>query len=169
MTCQSWPPKAMSPQAASLSPGKTAELGSAPGSSLPGLPVCHFAAEQMDDTEAPFFSHSSRKMNLAKCCQHHPTRFHIHRKLGLLTEHRPIPQPRAGAQGREWRTFSISPLLAAAPWLPADPSPAQGCPGLLLLRTWCLTALGERSSRTVGAGEGQREGTRYRPATPTRP
>nr|XP_040125069.1 uncharacterized protein LOC120884152 isoform X1 [Ictidomys tridecemlineatus] len=141
-------------------PRKTAELGSALGCSLPYSPVCHFAAEQMDDTEAPFFSHSSGKMNLAKCCRHHPTRFHIHRQPGLLTEHRPIPQPCAGAQGREGRTFSISLLLTAVPWLPADPSVARGCPRLLLLQTWCLTSLGKGGSRT-GRRWGQRGGTRY--------
>lgn len=39
-------------------PVQTAELGCL-GCSLQGFPACHFAAEQMDGSQAPFFSHSS--------------------------------------------------------------------------------------------------------------
>lgn len=123
--------------------GKPDEPGSAPGCSPRSSPVHHLTPEQMDDTEATFFSPSSGKMNLTKCCRHHPTGFHIHRGQGPLTEHRPIPQPRAGAQGRDWRQDEHFASFASSVRLflsPGDPSAALGAlavpPGGELDDTW---------------------------------
>lgn len=107
-----------------------AELGSAPGCYPCCSPVYHFAAEQMDDTEATFFSPSSGKMNLTKCCRHRPTRSHIHRNPEPLTEHRPRASgPLWGPGGRmeTRRTFCIS-CFPAALSLQPDPSTPLGGP-----------------------------------------
>ncbi|XP_030616839.1 uncharacterized protein LOC111170928 [Delphinapterus leucas] len=85
---------------------------------------------------------STGKMNLTKCCQHHPTRFRIHRGPGLLTEHRPIPQPGSEPRGESGDEMNIShpSFLGASPPLPPDPTtpPSGPCntPGLGLNGTW---------------------------------
>lgn len=97
---------------------------------LRAAPLFTTSRAQMDDTEATFFSLSSGKMNLTKCCRHHPTRFHIHRGRGPLTA-RAHPSAPAGAQGRGWRqdehfaSFASSVRLLLSPeihplhWAPA--------------------------------------------------
>lgn len=107
-----------------------AELGSAPGCYPCCSPVYHFAAEQMDDTEATFFSPSSGKMNLTKCCRHRPTRSHIHRNPEPLTEHRPRASgPLWGPRGENGdKTNILHLLLSRSSFSPARSVHSTGRP-----------------------------------------
>lgn len=124
-----------------------AELGSAPGCYPCCSPVYHFAAEQMDDTEATFFSPSSGKMNLTKCCRHRPTRSHIHRNPEPLTEHRPVPQAHSGAQGGEWRQDEHFASLAFPRLFLSSQIRPLHWEALQRLFSWASMALGSRSPR----------------------
>lgn len=98
-----WAPMERSPCTSSRSRARGKPAEPAPlQAALRAAPPFTTSRAQMDDTEATFFSLSSGKMNLTKCCRHHPTRFHIHRGRGPLTA-RAHPSAPAGAQGRGWR------------------------------------------------------------------
>lgn len=69
-------------------------------------------------TRRPHFSpRAAGKMNLSKCCRHHPTRFHIRLGPGLLTEHRPIPQPTLGPWRESETRGTFLPAAASLPTL----------------------------------------------------
>lgn len=127
--------------------GRHAELGSAPGCSPRSSPVYHFAAEQMDDAEAPFFSGSSGENESHQVLPTpsyqvpHPSR------TGRLTEHRPIPQPCSGAQWREEDQTNIPPCGSF--------SPHAGLLAWTVLRSR-RSSKTEREEAVVGGGVGRR-------------